>query len=562
MAQVIEVGLKVTGADKAASQVDKVDDATKGLNDNLSSASGALDQMTGGAASAFTGIISGAKKATLGMKTFRGAVISTGIGALVVAVGSLVAYFTQTERGAQKLEVAMAGIRVIFGKLTDLASSLGEKLFSVFNDPKAAVEGLWSTIKQYFIDKFHAVVESVGLLGSAFKKLFSRDFSGAFEDAKKGATGLFMELTPMGMAIETAMYIAEEAGPVFSELGNEIMNAVDAATALQKRSIKLREDQRKLAVAFAEGRAQIKEYNLIAEDTTRTLEERLEAGEKAIQIEKDLMAERQRIAEEELAIHKANMALTESTEEDKQKLVDLEVALINIRTESAEMQTTLNNKINTIRAQADAEEERRTQEALAKKKAAMEEEAAAAKKLADRIYAEAQRKIAAEEAAAQATRKARQDVAAAAFDVLKSMAKTEEGQKKLAIAQILMNQGIAMAEAIRSAQQSAAGTGPGAVFTAPGFTASMIALVLGTFAQVKGIMNQAGAATGGVGDGGSGGGGGGGGVGSFQTQLGLTPDLDQINQAATPGPVQAYVVQTQLNDEAALTEQIESRAAL
>ena len=103
----------------------------------------------------------------------------------------------------------------------------------------------------------------------------------------------------------------------------------------------------------------------------------------------------------------------------------------------------------------------------------------------------------------------------AGFQALQAMAKTEEGQKKLAIAQILVNQGIALSNAIANAQASAAATGPGAVAAAPVFTATLIGLVLTSFAQIKGIMNQAGAATSGLdttmpslgGGGGSGGGG-------------------------------------------------------
>jgi phage-related protein len=261
--------------------------------------------MTGGALTAFSGISKGVKSAIVGMKTFRGVMISTGIGALVVAVGSLVAYFTQTQKGAEKLEIAMAGLRIVFAKITDVASSFGEKIVSVFNDPKEAVIGLWDTIKTYFIDKFNEVIKSVGLLGSAFVKLFNRDFSGALADATQGAKGLFMELTPLGAAIETVGAIVENVTPVLGELVEEINKAVDAATKLQNRSIQLRKDQRSLALAFAEGRAQIKEYNLIAEDTNQTLEDRLEAAQKAIDIEKGLMAERQRIAQEEVDIQKA-----------------------------------------------------------------------------------------------------------------------------------------------------------------------------------------------------------------------------------------------------------------
>lgn len=429
------------------------------------------------------------------MKTFRGVMISTGIGALVVAVGSLVAYFTQTQKGAEKLEIAMAGLKIVFAKITDVASSFGEKIVGVFNDPKEAVIGLWDTIKTYFIDKFNEVIKSVGLLGSAFVKLFNRDFSGALADATQGAKGLFMELTPLGVAIETVGAIVENVVPVLGEFVEEVNEAVDSATKLANRSIKLREAQRGLQIAFATGRAEIKEYNLIAEDTTQTLEDRLKAAQKAIDIEKALMAERQRLATEERDIAKANLALSKNLEEDTQKLVDLEVALINIRTESAEMQTTLNNKLNIIRQQTAAEKAAEMKTFLdGLNEMGKAEEAATLKRLKElKVIKDA------EEATAQAVRAARLGVVAAGFDALNAMAKTEEGQKRLAISQILVNQGVAMSEAIAGATTSGTATGPGAFVATPLFIAQALGIVLGSFASIKGIMNQAGASSGSVG---------------------------------------------------------------
>jgi len=552
MAERIDVGVTIKGTEKVSSDLTKVDNASKGLGESVNMASGALDRMTGGALTAFQGIVGGVKKAIIGIKGFRSVVISTGIGALVVAVGSLVAYFTQTQKGAEKLEIAMAGVKIVFAKLTDVASDLGEKILWVFTEPEQAIKDLWGTIKTYFVDKFNEVIKSVGLLGSAFVKLFNRDFSGALADATKGAKGLFMELTPLGVAIETVGAIVENVTPALTELVDEIGKAISETDKLTNRSIQLRKDQRSLALAFAEGRAQIKEYNLIAEDTNQTLEDRLEAAQKAIDIEKGLMAERQRIAQEEVDIQKAKMALSENVEADQQKLVDLEVALINIRTESAEMQTTLNNKLNIIRQQTAAEKAAEMKtfldglEAMGKA-----EEEAKLKRLKDlKIIKDA------EEATALAVRAARLGIVAAGFEALKSLAKTEEGQKRLAISQILVNQAIAMSEAVRSAQQSAAGTGPLAVFTAPGFTASMIAMVLGTFASIKGVMNQAGASSGAVGTSSAG-------DSSMGMQLGLTPNIEGVTQIQEPvAPVKAFVVQSELADESALVAQLKAMASL
>ena len=552
MAERIDVGVTIKGTEKVSSDLTKIDDKTQDISGNVNMASGALDRMTGGALTAFTGISNGVKSAIVGMKTFRGVMISTGIGALVVAVGSLVAYFTQTQKGAEKLEIAMAGLRIAFAKITDVASSFGEKIVSVFNDPKEAVIGLWDTIKTYFIDKFNEVIKSVGLLGSAFVKLFNRDFSGALTDATQGAKGLFMELTPLGVAIETVGAIVENVTPVLGELVEEINEAVSAATKLSNRSIQLRKDQRDLALAFAEGRAQIKEYNLIAEDTNQTLEDRLEAAQKAIDIEKGLMAERQRIAQEEVDIQKAQMALSENVEADQQKLVDLEVALINIRTESAEMQTTLNNKLNIIRQQTAAEKAAEMKTFLdGLNEMGKAEEDAKLKRLKDlKILTDA------EKAAADAVRTARLGVVSASFDALKAMSKTEEGQKKLAVSQILVNQAIAMSEALRGATQAAAGTGPAAAVAMPIFYAQMVGMVLSSFAQIKGIMNQAGASSGAVGSGGSVGGGG-------STQLALTPTLESFEGDTLELPaVQAYILQNNIADADALQQALQNQSSL
>ena len=552
MAERIDVGVTIKGTEKVSSDLTKIDNKTQDLGGNVDAATGALDRMTGGAISSFKSIGSGIKKGILGMKSFKIALASTGIGLLVIAVGSLVAYFTQTQKGAEKLEIAMAGVKIIFAKLTDVASTLGEKILWVFTEPEQAIKDLWGTIKTYFVDKFHEVVKSVGLLGSAFVKLFAGDFSGALGDATEGAKGLFLELTPLGVVIETVGAIVENVIPLIGEFVSEVNDAVDASTKLSNRSIQLRKDQRDLALGFAEGRAQIKEYNLVAEDVTQTLEDRLVAAQKAIDIEKALMTERQRLAQEEVDIQKANMALSKNTEADQQKLVDLEVALINIRTESAEMQTTLGNKLNIINAQAAAEKATQMKTFLdgLETMGKAEEEATLLRLKNLKVVADA------EKATAMAVRAARLGIVAAGFDALKSMAKTEEGQKRLAISQILVNQAIAMSEAIRSAQQSATATGPLAVFTAPGFTASMIAMVLGSFASIKGVMNQAGASSGSVGTSSGGG-------SSAGMQLGLTPNLEGVTevQEAMP-PVKAFVVQSQLADESALVAQLKAMASL
>ena len=115
-----------------------------------------------------------------------------------------------------------------------------------------------------------------------------------------------------------------------------------------------------------------------------------------------------------------------------------------------------------------------------------------------------------------------------------------EQQKRLAITDVLLNQAVAMANAVAGAAKAAKDTGPGAPFIFAAYVATMLGTIAGTFASIKGIMSEAGAS-----GGGGGGGGGGSGRGGFvsNVQVPLPARLD------TPDSMQAYVVQSQLQGQ-------------
>ena len=600
MATQINVGVNVKGTAKAEKDLKKVDKAAEGIGDSADLASGALDNMSGGAVTAFKGMVAGARSVVVSMTTVKGAIISTGIGALVVVVASLVAYFTRTERGAKLLERGMAALGFATEALMQVLIPLGENLVMLFYEPEKAAKNLeemlgplgsalgklftdplegikefGNLIYTYVIDQFNKIIEGAGLLGSALMKLFKGDFEGAFDDAADGAGKLLngvLSLTP-NTAIAMAVY--NTYGEEIAEVAGQIMENVKANDKLIERTQKLRQATRDLELTFAESRAQIKEYNKDAEDVTLSFEERRVAAQKAMDLEVALMAERQRIAEQELQLEKQRQAFSEQTEEDKQKLVDLEVDLINIRTESAEMQTTLQNKINAIDQAAAAEAERLHNEELARIDAEKKASEDAAKIKADaelkylqEVKAEREKVYEASLNTINALLDAEKIAQLKSADTEKKRQAIEEKfakrKRKLAIADVLLQQGQAMAAAIAGALKAGAATGAAAPLTTPLFLAQMIGIVLTGFASIKGIMNQAGAAE--LPDaeqpssGGSGGGGGGEGRGP---SLALTPDLAQsFNTAAGSSAVQAYVVQNDIADADALQQQLQAQAEL
>src|SRR5690554_3932733 len=123
----------------------------KGMSDSIKSAAGNiggfLDRITGGAFSAFSGMYSGVLKATKGMKGLKVAIASTGIGVLVIALGSLVIYFIKSEEGQKKLTVAMEVAKDMIGVFSGYLEKLGAWLVDVWNNPKAALNSFVDAIK-------------------------------------------------------------------------------------------------------------------------------------------------------------------------------------------------------------------------------------------------------------------------------------------------------------------------------------------------------------------------------------------------------------------------------
>jgi hypothetical protein len=170
--------IKIEG--DATTAAKKTKDAAKESNKTIESGLGAIDRRTGGAVSAFKGLTGGIKKAAVGgFKTLRGAVIATGIGALLIAITSLVAYFTKTEKGAQKLRVIMAALGQVLAKVMDVAVGIGESLVNAFSNPQKALKDFANLIKDNIINRFTGLMELLPALGEAITLVFSGKFGEA-----------------------------------------------------------------------------------------------------------------------------------------------------------------------------------------------------------------------------------------------------------------------------------------------------------------------------------------------------------------------------------------------
>jgi len=275
----------------------------------VASANRSLALLSGGfkGAAASSGILSGA------MKILRLALISTGIGALIVAFGSLVSYFTQTERGAEAIEKVMASVKAIFGVLTDRASELGETIVNAFKNPKQTVQELWEFIKSQFVNRITAIPRVIEAAWNLVKGIFNGTMG---EAAKEYASAL----TQLGTGLDKTQQ--SKVIGYFKEVGKEMGNEARQALELQK-ALQALED-REIALIEVQGkrRQSIEELRLKAKDLELTEEQRRAAVGEAIAIQKQMTADEVALQKERTRILEAQINLGESMDEDYRQLAE------------------------------------------------------------------------------------------------------------------------------------------------------------------------------------------------------------------------------------------------
>lgn len=308
--------------------------------------------------------------------TIRAGLISTGIGALLVAFGSLVTFFTKTQRGADKVKVALAGVSAAFNVIRDRISTVGEAISLVF--------------------------------------------SGKFSEA------------------------ADKLKDSFKGIGDEIKEEIKVMTDLEKRQQALRDAEIQFTVQRAATRKEIEKARLLAEDETKSQEERIEALQKALDLETQTTQKELELARERVRIQEEQMAISENLVEDEKKLADFRADVLAKETKSLRLQKRVKTEINELNREIEAEEE------AARKKKEQEEEAARKKK-------EAADKKAAKEAEKLAKKQAKEllDIAKATEDAKKDL--IEQGfavAGELAGENAQLSKGVAVAQTVYSTQQA------------------------------------------------------------------------------------------------------------
>lgn len=315
MAQVVTVTLKadtskaVENVEELNKEIQETQKETDKANESFDELGGVADKVTGGAVSGFKGLITTLGGVTKSFKTLRGALISTGIGALIVAVGSLAAAFTASEEGQDRFSRIMRQIGVVVGNVKDVIAEFGEGLFA---------------------------------LGGAMKKVFSGDIKGAIDDVSNAFDGFSEKIQNFGEETRKELGVADE-----------ISQRLEKANRLERELIEARAQAN-------QDRARLLEQAVDREQFTA--EQRIGFLQEASRIEQDITNREINLAQLRLEAKQLENSLSKSTREDlleesqlKAEVTALETARLSKQREITSQIQGLYNEEMTARKERDAE---------------------------------------------------------------------------------------------------------------------------------------------------------------------------------------------------------------
>lgn len=212
---------------------------------------------------------------------FRIALISTGIGAIVVVLGSLVAAFASTQKGIDVITRALRPLQVAFERVVGFIQDVA---LDAFESPKEALSDLGDFIIGQFTNRFKALnkifeqaVQSIINLGKAFAAAAALDFEAAgdaIDAAGENVKNIGSNLADFGTGVEGTV----------DKLKTFTAETIKTANELSDLAVKIEQVENRNKTLIASLNAQIEAEKALAADTSKTAAEREAAGKKAIEL--------------------------------------------------------------------------------------------------------------------------------------------------------------------------------------------------------------------------------------------------------------------------------------
>jgi hypothetical protein len=259
------------------------------------------------------------------MNVLRLALIATGIGAFVVLLGSLVAAFATTERGADLLEDALANVTGVVKSLFGEAQKLGVQLIDIFSNPKKSIKELVDFLQGNLLNR----LKSFGVI---LDGILERDTKKITNGIAQLGTGVENLTDKLENGAKKGLQFLSDSAKKQQQIVNIQRELEDLEGAINKRR--------------AENATRETELLIIAKSVNSTQKERKAATDEILKNTAELQKLEEDIVKKKIEALKLTQSQNITDREGNKELQDLEAELIKVQAAGKDKQLQLIKLLN------------------------------------------------------------------------------------------------------------------------------------------------------------------------------------------------------------------------
>lgn len=378
-----------------------------GLGGQIQGVMGQLNQIKtalSGAGTAMKGYAVATNGSVNSLKLFKIALISTGIGAIVVALGSLIGAFLSTQRGIDAVNKVLTPLKEVFatlvGFLQTKALSIFDQLKKAIDNPKQAFSDLLDFIKTNVTNRFNGLIQffkgwagvfvnswkvlglnikkatndipfiGAGLGKDALKKL-DEDIEKAKDSVKKGVKDMADGFIAVNTGIANG---TDKLANIANNISNASKEAIERGKQIQALTEKIRKSEITYKRDMAQNNLLAEKMKFILEDETKSMEERNKAGKEYLRLITESGKREIDITNMKVKLMKLEEEANDTSDAQKQERYDLEAESMEKLAALTGRQIEVRNKLNSMEKDA-VTKQVEAQKKLAEDKAKADEEA-------------------------------------------------------------------------------------------------------------------------------------------------------------------------------------------
>jgi len=307
--------------DKAISELEDLKKEINRLNDEVSKGNKQTEK-------GLKGVEKASEKTAKGVSSIGNALKAAGIGLAIAAFAKLTEVFNENQKVTDAFSTTFEALSLAFNDFFNFldrnVGTVMDYFKGIFSDPKQAIVDFGIAIKNNITERFNSLLDTLGFLASAVKKVFSGDFAGAMDDVKKAGKESLDVLTGVNDTFDKATEILPNVVKGITDYAKSTVQAAKDTVELNK--------QAELAAVINQGLIekydrQAEQQRQIRDDEAKTIEERIAANNKLGEVLEE--QEKLMLANVDLQIKAAQAQF------DKNANQENEIALLEAQNEKA-----------------------------------------------------------------------------------------------------------------------------------------------------------------------------------------------------------------------------------